>query len=218
MPNNSASSYVYVTMRLPEDASPIVRFDIDVGNSVGGPTQQTIQKFAVEASLDGKKWFALTDDYTVETPAWKWLSGDAFENGHPLRPNAGFALKEFTYDAPGSEHALDYVTSIQVSTGAVLAAKGESKIARGLTVDCAAGVGRIEGIDFAAGGTLDLVNLHADANEITLEADLSALSSESIANLNGYVVTKDGKHTGRFVEVTESSIKIVKKGLFFIVR
>ena len=34
-----------------------MRFDIDVGNSVGGPTQQTIQKFAVEASLDGKKWW-----------------------------------------------------------------------------------------------------------------------------------------------------------------
>ena len=219
MPTGDASSYVYVVMRLPDDTPPLKRFDINVGTSVGtNGKKQTIQIFAVEASVDGKKWFALTDDYTVETPVGTWFSGDEFVNGHPLRPNAGFALNEITYDAPGSEHALDSVTSIQVSTGAVLAAKGESKIARGLTVDCAAGVGRIEGVEFAAGGTLNLVNLPAGVDEITLEADLSALSSESIANLNGYVVTKDGKRAGWLVEVTESSIKVIRRGMFFIVR
>ena len=219
MPNGTASSYVYVVMRMPEDTPPLKRFDINVGTSIGSNgKKQTIQEFAVEASVDGKNWFALTDDYTVETPVGTWFSGDDFVNGHPLRPNAGFALNEITYDAPGSEHALDAVTSIQVSTGALLVAKGERKTARGLTVDCSTGVGRIEGIDFAAGGTLDLVNLPAGVDEMTLEADLSALTAESIANLNGYAVTKDGRRAGWLVEVTESSIKVFRRGLFLIVR
>ena len=219
-PGGSGSKYccLYVVMRLPVGTPPLTRFDIDVGNSVSSGKQQTIQKFAIEASLDGKTWVAVTDDYTVETPADKWQSGDDFVAGHPIRQDAGFAMAQPSgYDAAESEHVLDAVTSISVSTGAVLAARGERKTARGLTIDCAAGVGRIEGIDFAAGGTLNLENM-PDADEFTLEADLSALTAESIANLNGYAVTKDGRRAGWLVEVTGSSIKVFRRGLFLIVK
>jgi autotransporter-associated beta strand protein len=215
----SADKYVYVVMHLPADTPSLKRFDIDVGNSKNGTTQQTIQKFAIEASFDGKKWVAVTDDYTVETPAWKWLSGDDFVAGHPIRQNAGFAMAQPpNYNAAESEHVLDAVTSISVSTGALLVAKGDRKTANGLTIDCASGVGRIEGIDFAANGTLYLENLPEDADEITLEADLSALSAASLENLNNYVVMKGGRRTGRVVTVTATSIKIAKRGFVVILK
>ena len=214
----NANRYVYVVMRLPADTPRLTHFDIDVGNSKNGTTQQTIQKFAIEASFDGKAWVAVTEDYTV-TPADSWLSGDAFVAGHPIRQNAGYAMAQPpNYDAAESEHVLDAVTSISVSTGALLIAKGDRKTAHGLTIDCASGVGRIEGIDFAAGGTLYLENLPENADEITLEADFSALSAASLENLNGYVVMKDGRRTGRVVMVTATSIKITKRGLIVILK
>ena len=142
----TADCYLYVVMRLPADTPPLKRFDINVGNSTSGGKQQTIQKFAIEASLDGNKWVAVTDDYTVETPSWNWLSGDDYEAGHPIRQNAGYAMAQPpNYNAAESEHVLDAVTSISVSTGALLVAKGDRKTAHGLTIDCASGVGRIEG-------------------------------------------------------------------------
>lgn len=220
MPSDKASSYLYVVMRLPADTPPLVRFDINVGNSVSSGKQQTIEKFAVEASLDGVKWFPMTDDYTVTSPSWNWFSGDAFVDGHPLRQNAGFEMETYYYDAPGSEHVLDSVTSVQVSTGAVLSAKGESKTARGLTIDCASGVGRLEGIEFGADATLKLVNLPADATRIALEADLSALSAASLAKLNACPVTReDGTPTTKWlVKLTESSVMVFRRGFALSIR
>ena len=218
--NDTESCYLYVVMRLPEGTPPLKRFDINVGNSVSGGKKQTIEKFAIEASFDGKAWVAVTDDYTVEEPAAKWFSGDDFVAGHPIRQNAGFAMAQPpNYNAAESEHVLDAVTSISVSTGALLVAKGDRKTANGLTIDCASGVGRIEGIDFAADGTLYLENLREDADEITLEADLSALSAASLENLNDYVVMReDGRRTGRVVTVTATSIKITKRGMIVILK
>ena len=213
----AADCYVYVVMRLPDDTPPLTRFDIDVGSSVGGDKQQTIQRFAIEASFDGRKWVAVTDDFTVETPAKKWLSGDDFVAGHPIRQDAGFELRRVNHDAAESEHVLDAVSSVSVASGALLAAKGVRKTARGLTVDCAAGVGRIEGIDFAAGGTLNLENV-PETNAFTLAADLSALSAESIANLNDYTVTKDGRPTGCKVTVTATSVKVLRRGMSLTIR
>ena len=218
--NGTADCYQYVVMRLPADTPLLKRFDINVGNSKGdGDKQQTIQKFAIEASFDGKKWVAVTDDYTVETPSTKWFSGDDFVAGHPIRQSAGYAMAQPpNYDAAESEHVLDAVTSISVSTGALLVARGDRKTAHGLTIDCASGVGRIEGIDFAANGTLYLENLPEDADVITLEADLSALSAASLENLNNYVVMKGGRRTGRVVTVTATSIKIAKRGFVVILK
>ena len=174
----------------------------------------------MEASLDGVKWFPMTDDYTVTSPSWNWFSGDAFVDGHPLRQNAGFEMETYYYDAPGSEHVLDSVTSVQVSTGAVLSAKGESKTARGLTIDCASGVGRLEGIEFGADATLKLVNLPADATRIALEADLSALSAASLAKLNACPVTReDGTPTTKWlVKLTESSVMVFRRGFALSIR
>lgn len=219
MPDGTAAKYLYVVMRLPSDTPPLTHFDINVGNEKNGVKQQTIQKFALEASLDGQKWFAMTDDYTVETPAYAWLSGDAFVAGHPLRKDAGMEMNTYCFDAPGSEHVLDLVSSIQVSTGAVLSAKGEPKSASGLTIDCVSGIGRIEGVEFPAGVTLNLVNIPSGTTDFTVDAELSALSAESIANLNSGSVAMDGVPTTRWgVQVSASSVRVFRRGFVMSLR
>ena len=207
-PNGTAGRYMYVVMRLPADTPPILRYDINVGTS-----SSAASLIGVEASNDGSTWIDLTGD--VSTPqSDDWFSGDAFVAGHPLRPGAGLALNVSAAPDANGEAMLDNVTSVQVAAGATLVAKGVRKTISGLTVDCSAGVGTLSGIDFAASGTINLVNVPAGVTDFTVPADFGGVSAESLSNLNAYSMTVDGKRSSRWrVAVAADGIRAALRGI-----
>ncbi|MBR2837655.1 MAG: autotransporter-associated beta strand repeat-containing protein [Kiritimatiellae bacterium] len=213
MPDGTEGRYIYMVMRLPDDTPPLVRYDIDVGSST-----PAVYQFAVQASKDGSTWVDLTGDVVVSNQA-KWASGDEFEAGHPLRPGKGLALNVVAAPDANGAAMLDNVTSVQVATGATLAAKGVAKTVRGLAVDCSAGVGTLTGIDFAPGGTLDLVNAPDGVAELAVPAGLGGVSAESLANLNAYSVTMNGRRSSRWgVEVSADQIRVSLRGTRIVIR
>jgi autotransporter-associated beta strand protein len=209
-PNGNAGNYVYIVMRLAEDAPPILHYDIiaDGKFTVG-----------VEASYDGEKWVDLTGDVLVEKST-DWKSGDEFVVGHPNRPGRGFTFDRIPVapDADGSQMLAD-VTSVQVAPGATLAAKGNAQTIDSLTVDCSVGSGTLENIDFAEGGTINLVNIPERADVFEQPVDFGAVSAESLANINEWAITVDGKASTRWeVEISSTSIRGVRRGMKIIVR
>jgi hypothetical protein len=228
MPANAdeSSKYVYVVMRLPSDTPPLVRYDMVTGNIiVNNIPGNTIEKFAIECSSDGENWVPLTDDVSVVAFGAfgnNWLSdGSKFEGGHPYRKDSGLKLKDtFSKGDDGAESVLDGVDSLRVAPGATLAALGKRKTVSSLVVDCASGVGKITGIDFAPGGVIEIVNLpQSDDRDLVLEADLRALSAESLRNLNAYEVKVAGADRKKMlVRVSAFSVTVSKAGLVFVVR
>ena len=213
-----SSKYVYVVMRLPSDTPPLVRYDM----VTGAINDNTIKEFSIECSSDGENWVPLTDDVSVGALGNNWLSdGSKFEGGHPYRKDCGLKLKDtFSKGDDGAESVLDGVESLRVAPGATLAALGMRKTVSSLVVDCASGVGKITGIDFAPGGVIELVNLpQSDDRDLVLEADLRALSAESLRNLNAYEVKVAGADRKKMlVRVSASSVTVSKAGLVFVVR
>ena len=88
---------------------------------------------------------------------------------------------------------LDNVTSIQVATGATFVARGVAKTISNLTVDCSGGVGTLSGFDFAANGTVNLINIPEDTTDFTVSADFDGISSENLANLNACSINENGQ-------------------------
>ena len=155
---------------------------------------------------------------------WSKIIGATFSAkksgaGHPLRPGKGLALNVVAAPDANGAAMLDNVTSVQVATGATLAAKGVAKTVRGLAVDCSAGVGTLTGIDFAPGGTLDLVNAPDGVAELAVPAGLGGVSAESLANLNAYSVTMNGRRSSRWgVEVSADQIRVSLRGTRIVIR
>ena len=212
-PNGTAGRYMYVVMRLPADTPPILRYDISVGTLA-----TAVSMIGVEASKDGITWIDLTGD--VSTPqSDDWLSGDEFVAGHPSRPGAGLALNVPAAPDANGAAMLDNVTSIQVATGATLVARGVAKTISNLTIDCSAGVGTLSGFDFAANGTVNLVNIPEGATDFTVPADFDGFSSESLANLNACSVTENGTPAARWiVKIASDCIRVSKRGTCIIIR
>jgi hypothetical protein len=188
----------------------------------GTQDDNSITRFAIECSSDGENWVLLTDDVSVGVLSKNWLSDNsAFVAGHPYRKDSGLELKDtFSKGDDGAESVLEGVESLRVAPGATLVALGKRKTVSSLVVDCASGVGKITGIDFAPGGVIELVNLpQSDDRDLVLEADLSCLSAESLRNLNAYEVKVAGADRKKMlVRVSASSVTVSKAGLVFVVR
>ena len=211
-----------MVMRLPSDTPPLVRYDMVTGTIENNNIKNTIKKFAIECSSDGENWLPLTSDVNVGELSNNWLSdGSKFVANHPYRQGCGLALKDtFLKGNDGASSVLDGVDAVQVAPEATLAALGKRKTVSSLVIDCASGVGKITGVDFASAGVIKLVNLpHTNDQDLVLEADLSDLSAESLRNLNAYEVKVAGADRKKMlVRVSASSVTVSKAGLVFVVR
>ena len=215
-PNGTPENYVYAIMRLPDGTPPLLRYDVLVGKD-----SSAISSIGVEASKDGNAWIDLTGDVTTPQAAdyVTWLSGDAFGAGHPLRPGRGLALNVPAAPDANGATMLDNVTSIQVATGATLLVRGESKTISNLTVDCSAGVGTLSGFDFAANGTIDLINIPEGVMDFAVPAGLGGVSSEGLANLNSWSVKVEGMPSSRWgLKVSADEIRAFRLGTRLVIR
>jgi autotransporter-associated beta strand protein len=213
-PNGTPERYVYVVMRLPDDTPPILSYDI-----YNSHAEKYITVIGVEASKDGKVWVDLTGDVQLASAA-AWASGDEFAEGHPARPGRGLVFGK-VFAAPDADGAamLDGVTSVQVAAGATLAAKGVGKTLGNLTVDCTGGAGSLEGFDFSADGTINLVNIPEKAVDFTVPVKFGKVSAASLANINTWSVSVNGKPSSHWdVKVTAGIVSGTKRGMCIIVR
>ena len=79
-------------------------------------------------------------------------------------------------------------------------------------------MGTISGIDFAANGTIDLVNVPAGVTDFSVPADFGGVSAESLSNLNAYSVTVNGKRSSRWdVTVAADGIRALSRGTCIII-
>ena len=213
-----------IVWRLPRGGvTPVTHMDIVQEVAVNS---YRVGIFALYGSGDGKIWTQLkrVDLMEDQTPDGKWVSDGATVTNNAVRPGAGFALDHLgghsALPADATYSILTSVSGVNVSPGATLKAEGNVTL-RSLTVDCAAGNGTVDGFDFAASGTVNLVNLDThSAVEVPLA--LANLPDGALGRLNaknGWSVTVNGSPSvSRIVTFDGAAVRIVPRGFVVIVQ
>ena len=216
-----------IVWRLPKGANPVTHVDIVQHIAAeGNNTNGRVGIFTLYGSGDGKSWTKLkrVDLMDDQTPIGQWVSDGATVTNNAVRPGAGFALDRIgAYSALSQDVTYDILTSVSgvnVATGATLKAEGNVTL-RSLTVDCAAGNGTVDGFDFAASGTVNLVNLDT-RGDVEVPLRLTNLPDGAIDRLNaknGWSVTVNGSPSvSRIVTFDGAAVRIVPRGFVVIVQ
>ena len=216
-------TWYYVTIRLPENCPEIVRYDICLNATWA--TANNPKTVAVWASVTGADddWDkdVCASDLDLDNASTKWAaSGDSFVAGRALRPDKGAEVVSSRQEPDeGGATMLDAVTSVQIAPGATLAAIGETKTIRGITLDASApGMGTISGCTFASEVTINVVNAGTGWKELKLPVNFSDIAgAENVTwklALDGDV--SKGKRCDLVVK--DGYVTITKKGLLLIFR
>jgi hypothetical protein len=113
------------------------------------------------------------------------------------------------HDADANWPVLNNVSSVSVSSGAVLEALGEVTIPN-LRVD-ASGAGTIRNFAFAPGGTFDVVNLPQDETIVRLPGTYE--NCVGFDNLSDWNLTVEGHMVSRYrLKVADGSLWILRRG------
>jgi len=219
----SAPSYwPTVIWRMPEGTKPVAAVDLE--QHVVSTSDGRVRIFAISGSLDGKIWKELKEvDITDDTTAvGVWVSDGATITNNAVRAGAGWPVdgRVSSLPADAAYSVLTSVSGVSVAAGATLKAEGNVAL-RTLTVDCASGNGTIDGFDFAASGTINLVNLASDETE-EVPISLANLPEGALGRLNdsgAWQLSVNGKvKLGWKATFTGSSVRIQRPGLLLIVR
>lgn len=212
-----------IVWRLPSGTPPVTHVDLVQHLAVNS---YRVGIFTLYGSGDGKVWHALKRVDLMEdaTDVDKWVSDGATVTNNAVRPGAGFALDRIgAYSALSQDVTYDILTSVSgvnVATGATLKAEGDVTL-RALTVDCTVGNGTFDGFDFAANGTIDLVNLDA-RGDVEVPLRLTNLPDGAIDRLNaknGWAISVNGSPTtSRFVMFDGKSVRVIHRGLVVVVQ
>ena len=216
-------TWYYVTIRLPENCPEIVRYDICLNATWA--TANNPKTVAVWASVTGADddWDkdVCASDLDLDNTSTKWAaSGDSFATGRALRPDKGVETASSRREPDeGGATMLDAVTSVQVASGATLAAIGETKTIRGITLDTSApGMGTIIGCTFASEVTINVVNAGTGWKELKLPVDFSDIAGAE--NVTWKLALDGDESRGKRCNlvVKDGYVIITKKGLLLIFR
>jgi len=209
---------VSVVFRLPDNAPEITRYDFASGSSYSGYANTMPKIFELEGSLDGSdsSWQRLhyRDDQPASAGAGLWASdGTAFNTAYT---NVGFAVKGHTEGVS----QLSGVTSISVSTGAVLRAIGVASRIRGLTVT-QDGIGTIDGFAFEenTSSTPCTLDVSGVGKAPVVELGGSFANCTGLENLAQWNLSVNGKvGRGWVIEIRNGRIVLVRKGFAVIIK
>lgn len=217
--DRAVSSFVPVVFRLPDDAPVIRYYDVVADQSYTATVNGHVARFKLEASTDGYDWVELHKLAECPKPiATHWFSNTnvAWSAGQNCKdvgigyPIAGSVAESATATSLAS------VSDIRVASGASLVAEGEVALPR-LTLDGSGANGTVMGFTFPATGTVNLVNVPADAS-FTLPLTTFP-GCTGLENLSDWNVSVDGKGRMKYaVSVTEQGVTFSKRGLALIVR
>lgn len=212
------NTHMTIVFRLPDDAPAIRYYDVcQIGNN---GANEHMNKFMLEASVDGESWVELHRETTVRTcGADCWNStGIAWKEGQNCLAEGA----TFGYEIPtgpvvfGSAPSLASASGVAVAKNATLASDGTSEIAS-LTLDAGAsdGMGTIKGFTFSQQGSLYITNLPEGVSGRTVA--VSFVDCAGLQNLSSWTVFANGREKhGWAVKATTTGVSFQKPGLMIL--
>ena len=194
---NDPNTHCKIVIRLAETTTAeVVYYDIAVprGNN-SDYMGRNVTAYSLEGSADGRFWDMIAEDDAVVLPSSYWFG----------------ATRTSLSVARGT--MLTNLTAVAVATNATLVAKGPVAPIKKLVLDVA-GVGTIDGFEFAEDGELEIVGALNDS--ITIPVTIR--NSATFGNVSKWAVFSGGKERDRSVVATDSGITISKRGMVFIVK
>lgn len=210
-------TWMELVFRLPDDADPIVKYDLAPGWFAGdAPFARTIVSWALLGSADGVNWDPLhsKSDYTASAGYIYWMSDLSLAAGtvSGMSPNVnpdGFAIAPFKEDA-----VIPTIRSVSVAAGATLASDDPILAVNRLNFIPSEGAGTLSGFTLAETGTLNLSEGFA-GGELALPYTFT--NCDGGDNLAGWALTVGGvAKPGWKLEKTETGYRIVKPGLSIV--
>ena len=203
------ASWVTIQMRLPQGLGQVAAFDV---RSNMGPTNgRALSDWTLLASEDGSAWDEVAKydyDSTTMPPLGRWFSDGKDDQDVP-RPGKGYSTIVAYTNAP-----LARFSSVTVSSNATLKAVGRAQL-RVLTLDCAAGAGRVEGFAVASAGRLDVLN--APGGSATLPGAFT--NCTDMDNFKNWELFVDGQRARNLgILVSNGQLRLVSKGTILVVR
>ena len=179
------ASWVVMTYRIPDTAAATYGYDVrsqweGVNNHPG--------TWSIESSPDGTdgSW-RLVDEKSGQAArvGQCWYHGDVQGDTNP---------DPFAFQTLRAGGGISSAANVQVAAGATFDASlvDGGQAVSSLTVDCTAGGGTLKGVKFAAGGTLNLVNVPAGTKLVEYAVPLTFEGAGDTSNARTWSVQVDG--------------------------
>jgi len=213
-----STTWAELVFRLPDDADPIVKYDMAPGWwGSGAPFSATIISWAFYGSIDGANWDKLHEksDYTANAGYIYWMSdlskaasstvGDPDINVNP----DGFAVAAYKDGV-----VVPTIRSVSVASGATLASDDTILSVNKLNYNATEGAGTIQGFSLASSGVLNLASSFA-GGELSIPYTFTDCTGTD--NLAGWSVSVgEVARPGWKLEKTASGLKVSKPGLHIL--
>lgn len=208
---DDSNTWVRVVARLPDQASPIVRYDIKAvnGGSKGLPYCRNARSWSLEASVDGREWTTVAEEDRTA------------DNVTPMSNGQWYSTKTATSTGMVTSASCDANALKSVAPSAVGAANGgvltfgEAVTASGLTLDAnATAAGVVSNVAFAATGTIRVANAPSTAFEIPFDFG----NATGIENISSYSVFFGDRPTRWTATVGDGVIKFLPPGLLLLLK
>ena len=238
------SRFVQIVMRLTNGTHEVTHYDFEHYYTYEKGSSYLPEYWDLEGSVDGVTWDMLDQHHHLDTTlleaaptqADSWIcnetkfSGGGDGNTYDKRNTntVNKAGKDWEWAWPIRGHrdgsdvkppVLQNAASIAVLPGATLKlADGSQPVTlKRLAVDASAtgGAGRIEGFALDASTTLFVTGAGSAAD---IELPLAFVNCTGLEDLGDWTVSVNGHVGGRFVELRDGKLHLLKKGLMIIVR
>ena len=230
---DTPSTWVPIVFRLTNGTARAVSCDFVYPGNASNDVS-AVRRFPtamrLEAGNDGIHWEQVWEDDAIELPwgvlnSYSWVSNsDEWWAGYHTARKAS-AGKSFAFSQTGQQRAAPALASLpnlSVAAGATFRVESDAGASAptvsGVTVDGAAGAGTVEGVAFAANGTIDVTGI-TDAQAVTLP--LGFAGTDGAANLQNWSVTVDGEPPVKYsctVSADGSQLTVARRGTIFVVR
>ncbi len=192
------SAWRTFTLRLPEDATPIVAYNLTTANDA---LARTPSSWLLETSADGIIWQTLDDRTEVSYPSTLFTD---LNGGTPFPLTVSTESKVVR-------------ATVEAAEGVTVCVRDETTQLSALRIDCTAGAGTFAGVSFAAEGALYLTNAGNLGTTATLPMTLTdARNAENVCNWKVYV---DGVlKPGWKVSVSGTTLRLAAGGTLIYVR
>lgn len=192
---NDPSKWRVVTMRLADDAAPVVGCNICTAND---SPNRSPRIWTVEASYDGVSWFTAGDYSVTPTGAYfTWYSATPYA---------------FTTPASSTDSPFPTGTPVEICTGATLDCGGISNVVSALRLDATTGGGTITNFAPTANGTLSITNATDFAARQLLDLTVTG-PTLNVENLKTWSVYVNGKLRGGYPGIDPVTGKLFIKSL-----
>ena len=189
------------TMRLAENAAPVVSYQLTTAND---HPERSPSSWLLEASTDGMNWFVADDRTNVPYPATTFTD---FNGGTP------FALQQSEVGA-----VLGAEMTVSVATNATLNVLSASEQVAALRVDCQAGGGTISLLNCAPDGALYLTGTTPPARN-GYAVPLMIGQTLNANNIKNWTIYFNGEQlAGAGLQIVNNQIVLNAKGLIMMIR